>query len=92
LCVASQVICKIHMKGTVRDIVMCIFSSPPAPPPPDPDLEIERENQEAAEKAKKDKAKAEQLETTVAASGGGTTVPSLLTSTRGGIGYYDENL
>ena len=92
LCVAISAICEIHIKDTIRDIVMCVFSSPPAPPPPDPDVEIARENQEAAEKAKKDKAKAEQLENTVAASGGGTTVPSLLTSTRGGIGYYDERL
>ena len=79
------------MKGTVKDIVMCIFSSSPSLPPPDPDAEISRENQEAQEKAKKDKAKAEQLQNKVAA-GGGTTVPSLLTSSRGGIGYYDENL
>lgn len=72
---------------------MCIFSSP-KPPAPDPDIEIERENQQQEEETKREKAKQDRLEETVQRAGGsgGTTVPSLLTSTRGGIGYYDETL
>ena len=70
---------------------MCIFSSP-SPPPPDPYVEIERENQEQEEERKREEAKQDRLEDTVQRAGGGTTVPSLLTSTRGGIGYYDETL
>ena len=71
---------------------MCVFSSPPKPPAPDPDIEIERENQEQEEEAKREEAKQDRLEDAVQRAGGGTTVPSLLTSTRGGIGYYDETL
>ena len=72
---------------------MCVFSSP-KPPPPDPDIEIEREPR-TEEEAKREQAKQDRLEDTVQRAGGGsggTTVPSLLTSTRGGIGYYDETL
>ncbi len=73
---------------------MCLFGGSTPTPKPDPDVEIERENQEAAEKAKKDKQKQQNLADKVAASGGsgGTTVPSLLTSTAGGVGYYNETL
>lgn len=75
---------------------MCVFSRPSTPTiTPDPDVEIARENQEMEEEAKREKRKQEQLEETVRRAGGGsggTTVPSLLTSTRGGIGYYDETL
>ena len=74
---------------------MCVFSRPSPPPAPDPDVEIERENQEQEQETKREKAKQDRLEETVQRAGGGsggTTVPSLLTSTRGGIGYYDETL
>lgn len=75
---------------------MCVFSRPSAPAPVvDPDVEIAQENEKQEEEAKREKAKQEQLEETVQRAGGGsggTTVPSLLTSTRGGIGYYDETL
>ena len=75
---------------------MCVFSRPSTPTvTPDPDVEIAQENEEQKEEAKREEAKQEQLEETVQRAGGGsggTTVPSLLTSTRGGIGYYDETL
>ena len=74
---------------------MCLFSSPTPTPKVDPNVEIEQENQRQAEEDKREKAKQERLEDTVSRAGGGsggTTVPSLLTSTRGGIGYYDETL
>ena len=75
---------------------MCVFSRPSTPPPAiDPVVEAERESQEMEEQAKREKAKEERLEDAVSKAGGGsggTTVPSLLTSTRGGIGYYDETL
>lgn len=75
---------------------MCVFSRPSPPTvTPDPDVEIARENEEQEEEQKREKAKQDKLADTVARAGGGsggTTVPSLLTSTRGGIGYYDETL
>ncbi len=95
MCVAFFIIFAVDQKSTTEESVMCIFSSPPAPPPPDPDVEIERENQEQEEEQRREEAKQDRLEDTVQRAGGGsggTTVPSLLTSTRGGIGYYDETL
>ena len=94
MCVAFFVIFAVDQKNTTEEPIMCVFSSP-KPPPPDPDIEIERENQEQEEEAKREQAKQDRLEETVQRAGGGsggTTVPSLLTSTRGGIGYYDETL
>ena len=61
-------------------------------PAVDPDVEIERENQEAEEQRKKEKAKQKALEDSVAKKKGGAGMPSLLTSSAGGIGYYDETL
>ena len=82
------------MGKDVKGNIMCLFRSAPTPTP-DPNVEIERENQMQEEEAKKAKAKQDRLEDAVRKAGGGsggTTVPSLLTSTRGGIGYYDETL
>ena len=71
---------------------MCLGGGSTPAPKPDPDLEIERENQEEAEQKKKQKAKDRQLEDTVTKKRGGAGMPSLLTSSSGGIGYYNETL
>ena len=83
------------MGKDVKGNIMCLFRSPAPAPKPDPNVEIERENQMQEEETKREKAKQDRLEDAVRKAGGGsggTTVPSLLTSTRGGIGYYDETL
>ena len=51
-------------------------------------------NQEAEEARKKAKAKEEQLEKTAKAKtlGGGASRRSLLTGSKGGLGFYDETL
>jgi hypothetical protein len=76
---------------------MCLSSpSTPAPPAVDPAVEIERENQQAAETQKKAEAKKKALEETVRKRKAGTTGGkgglSLITGSRGGLGYYDETL
>jgi len=72
---------------------MCVSKpSTPAPPPPDPNVEIERQNREDAEQAKKAENKAKQLETTVKQKRGGRGSMSLLTGSKGGLGFYDGTL
>jgi hypothetical protein len=58
------------------------------------DEKIAKENEEKQEQERKSKAKAEQLEETAKAKriGGGSSRKSLLTSTKGGLGYYSETL
>ena len=53
-----------------------------------------KENQDAEEARKKAKAKEEQLEKTAKAKtlGGGASRRSLLTGSKGGLGFYDETL
>lgn len=75
-----------------RRIVMCVFGGRPKAPPVDPNAEIERENQERMEQAKREEAKAKTLEQTVAKKKKGSGGMSLLTGSKGGIGYIDETL
>ena len=58
------------------------------------DEKIAKENQAQEEKDRKAKAKAEQLEDTAKARriGGGSSRKSLLTGSKGGLGYYSETL
>lgn len=70
---------------------MCLGSRPKAPPV-DPSIAIERENQERMEQQKKMEAKAKALEETVAKKKKGSGGMSLLTGSKGGIGYIDETL
>lgn len=72
---------------------MCLFSSSrPSTPPVDPNAEIERENQQRMEEAKKAQEKAKALEETLAKKKKGSGAMSLLTGSKGGIGYIDETL
>jgi|DEB0MinimDraft_4_1074332.scaffolds.fasta_scaffold09255_4 hypothetical protein len=75
-----------------RRIAMCIFGGRPKTPAVDPNVEIERENQQQMEQEKKQEAKAKALEETVAKKKKGAGGMSLLTGTKGGIGYIDETL
>ena len=71
---------------------MCIAPKRPKAPAIDPDVEIERENQEAQEMTKKADAKADTLERTIKRKRGGLGSMSLLTGSRGGMGYFDGTL
>ena len=73
---------------------MCLprRSSPPPRPAVDPNVEAMRESQEAAERRKIADNKAEALEARVRRMRGGSGLRSLLTSNRGGLGYYSETL
>ena len=71
---------------------MCLFGGGPKAPPVDPNAEIERENQERVEQRKREEAKAKTLEQTVTKKKKGSGGMSLLTGSKGGIGYIDETL
>lgn len=71
---------------------MCIFGGGSKAPPVDPNAEIERENQQRMEEAKKAQEKAKTLEETLAKKKKGSGTMSLLTGSKGGIGYIDETL
>ena len=70
---------------------MCLGSRPRVPPV-DPNVEIERENEEQKEQQKRMEEKAKSLEETVAKKKKGSGGMSLLTGSKGGIGYIDETL
>tara|TARA_E500000178_G_scaffold329679_1_gene360832 strand:+ start:2098 stop:2388 length:291 start_codon:yes stop_codon:yes gene_type:complete len=76
-----------------KEIVMCL-PTPKAPKPPQEseDAKIERENQQMAEQRKQAENKAEQLERTVKRKRGGRGSMSLLTGSKGGLGYYQGTL
>lgn len=71
---------------------MCLAPKAPKAPPVDPNVEIERENQMANEQATKEKNKADQLARTVKQKRGGMGSVSLLTGSKGGMGYFDGTL
>lgn len=75
-----------------RRIGMCVFGGRPSPPAVDPNVEIERQNQQQMEQQKKAEAKAKALEKTVTKKKKGSGGMSLLTGSKGGIGYIDETL
>jgi hypothetical protein len=71
---------------------MCLFSS--SPPAVSADEKIAEENQRKAEQLKMSQNKAKQLEQTAKSKqiGGGASRKSLLTGSKGGLGYYDATL
>lgn len=71
---------------------MCLAPKAPKAPAVDPNVEIERENQMANEQATKEKNKADQLARTVKQKRGGMGSVSLLTGSKGGMGYFDGTL
>lgn len=71
---------------------MCLAPKAPKAPAVDPNVEIERENQAANEMATKEKNKADQLARTVKQKRGGMGSVSLLTGSKGGMGYFDGTL
>ena len=72
---------------------MCLSRpSTPSRPAVDPNVEAMRKDQEAAERRKIADNKAEALEARVRRMRGGSGLRSLLTSNRGGLGYYSETL
>ena len=72
--------------------------SRPAPPPPDPVVEQEQAEQKAQATEKAKTARSERLAETLAdlggvrRRGGGRGRRSLITGSRGGMGYYNEYL
>lgn len=72
---------------------MCLpRPSRPSRPAVDPNVQAMRQQQEAAERRKRADAKQEALEERVRRMRGGAGLRSLLTSNRGGLGYYSETL
>lgn len=72
---------------------MCIFkSSKPSVPQETEEARRAREAQQERERQEKAKAKAERLEETVSTTRKGIGRRSLLTGSRGGLGYYSETL
>lgn len=71
---------------------MCVAPSKPKAPAVDPDVEIERENQETKEMGKKADNKADALARAVKKKRGGLGSTSLLTGSKGGMGYFDGTL
>jgi len=71
---------------------MCLFSS--SSPAVSADERIAEENQREAEQLKMSQNKAKQLEQTAKSKkiGGGASRKSLLTGSKGGLGYYDATL
>lgn len=71
---------------------MCLFSS--SSPAVSADERIAEENQRDAEQLKMSQNKAKQLEQTAKSKkiGGGASRKSLLTGSKGGLGYYDATL
>ena len=72
---------------------MCVFkASKPAVPQETEQAKEERAAQEAKEQRRRETAKAERLEETVRTTRRGIGRRSLLTGSRGGLGYYSETL
>jgi len=72
---------------------MCLpRPSRPSRPAVDPNIQAMRDAEEAKERRKVADNKEEALETRVRRMRGGTGLRSLLTSNRGGLGYYSETL
>lgn len=71
---------------------MCLAPSKPKAPPVDPNVEIERKNQEAQEMGRKSDNKADTLARAVKKKRGGLGSTSLLTGSKGGMGYFDGTL
>ena len=69
---------------------MCLPSRSPSPPAPDPEVEMERESEKAKEQVKTKEMKQEALEETVSRRRKGTGRRSLLTGSRGGVGFYNR--
>jgi|SaaInlLV_10m_DNA_1039704.scaffolds.fasta_scaffold62562_2 hypothetical protein len=71
---------------------MCLFSN--NPPAVSADERIAQENQQETEQLKMSQNKAKQLEQTAKSKkiGGGASRKSLLTGSKGGLGYYDATL
>ncbi len=71
---------------------MCLFSN--SSPAVSADEKIAEENQREAEQLKMSQNKAKQLEQTAKSKkiGGGASRKSLLTGSKGGLGYYDATL
>ena len=72
---------------------MCLpRPSRPSIPAVDPNVAAMRNQQEATERRKRADEKEEALEERVRRLRGGSGLRSLLTSNRGGLGYYSETL
>ena len=71
---------------------MCLAPSKPKAPAVDPNVEIERENQEAQEMGRRADNKADTLTRAVKKKRGGLGSTSLLTGSKGGMGYFDGTL
>ena len=72
---------------------MCLpRPSRPSTPSVDPNVAAMRNQQEATERRKRADEKEEALEERVRRLRGGSGLRSLLTSNRGGLGYYSETL
>jgi hypothetical protein len=71
---------------------MCLAPSKPKAPAVDPNVEIERENQEAQEMGRRADNKADTLARAVKKKRGGLGSTSLLTGSKGGMGYFDGTL
>lgn len=71
---------------------MCLAPKAPKAPPVDPNVEIERENQMQQELSTKAENKADTLARAVKKKRGGMGSVSLLTGSKGGMGYFDGTL
>ena len=71
---------------------MCLAPSKPKAPAVDPNVEIERENQEAQEMGRRADNKADTLARAIKKKRGGLGSTSLLTGSKGGMGYFDGTL
>ena len=71
---------------------MCLAPQKPKAPAVDPNVEIERQNQEAQEMGRRADNKADTLARAVKKKRGGLGSTSLLTGSKGGMGYFDGTL
>lgn len=71
---------------------MCVAPSRPKAPAVDPNVEIERQNREAEEMGTRADNKADTLARAVKKKRGGMGSTSLLTGSKGGMGYFDGTL
>lgn len=71
---------------------MCVAPTKPKAPAVDPNVEIERENQKQEELKNQAQARAETLQRTIKRKRGGLGSVSLLTGSKGGMGYFDGTL
>jgi hypothetical protein len=71
---------------------MCVAPKQPKAPAVDPNVEIERENQMSQELSKKAENKEDNLARAVKKKRGGMGSVSLLTGSKGGMGYFDGTL